>query len=276
MADPYVRQARGVFTGTAGSTDIPAGDMVYFDGDDWELADATDNTKYAEAMAVEAVSSGEVGVYCRSGILVDIDDTAYTQGDQYYLSETAGGITNTYILGSTTAEALVQLVGFGLSTNEVYIDIPPLRVVHESYSFPYLEANTSNDVDGDFMGKGLPTVADAVGFSFEMPRNLIKIEEARLWWCGTGTALDTSDTYTIDVSGGIDDETTTATYGGITAAALTVAANDLAVADVTAAFDETGLQKPGNVTAVDVNKAAEGSGGDDPIMLCVSIVFVVC
>jgi len=51
-SDAYVRQARGVFTGTVGSTDVTAGSPVYFDGTDWELADADDNTKYAEAIAV--------------------------------------------------------------------------------------------------------------------------------------------------------------------------------------------------------------------------------
>ena len=54
---------------------------------------------------------------------------------------------------------------------------------------------------------------------------------------------------------------------------MTVAANDIAVADVSAAFDGTGLVAPGNVVGVDVKKAAEGAGGDDPIMLCLSVVI---
>lgn len=84
------------------------------------------------------------------------------------------------------------------------------------------------------------------------------------------------DTYTIDVSGGIDDETTTTTTDGITAAALTVADNDLNRADVSAAFDGTGLLAPGNIIGVDVDKAAEGTAGDDPLMLaCVVVLLVV-
>ena len=106
-----------------------------------------------------------------------------------------------------------------------------------------------------------------------VPQNCVAFQQAYLWWCGTGTALDASDTYTIDVSGGVDDETTTANPDGITAAALTVAANDIAVADVSAAFDLAGLVAPGNVIGVDVKKAAEGAGGDDPIMLCLSVVI---
>ena len=49
--------------------------------------------------------------------------------------------------------------------------------------------------------------------------------------------------------------------------------DDLAVADVSAAFDASGLVAPGNVLGVDVKKAAEGTGGDDPIMLCCSVVI---
>ena len=64
MADPHVEQARDKFSATIGSTDVTAGDMMYFDGTDWELADATDNTKFAEAMAVNTYDSGDVGVLC--------------------------------------------------------------------------------------------------------------------------------------------------------------------------------------------------------------------
>ena len=66
MASPYVRQARATFTGTVGSTAVVAGDSVYFDGTDWELADADDNTKFAEAIVTHAFASGDVGFFCRS------------------------------------------------------------------------------------------------------------------------------------------------------------------------------------------------------------------
>jgi hypothetical protein len=141
--------------------------------------------------------------------------------------------------------------------------------------FPYLEANTSNDVDGDFMGKGLITASDAVGASCMVPQNAVGLEIAYLWWCGTGVALDASDTYTVDVSSGVDDETTTATTDGITAAALTVAANDLNSVDISAAFSTTGIIEAGNILGIDINKAAEGAGGDDPIMLSCQLVFQV-
>jgi hypothetical protein len=96
---------------------------------------------------------------------------------------------------------------------------------------------------------------------------------AYLWLCGTGTALDASDTYTFDVSAGIDDETTSASSDGISAASLEVAASDLARKTVTTGFDTNDILEPGNVVGIDVKKAAEGAGGDDPIMLCCSVVI---
>ena len=272
MADPHVEQARDKFSATIGSTDVTAGDMMYFDGTDWELADATDNTKFAEAMAVNTYDSGDVGVLCRGGIIRDTD-APYTQGSAMFLSETAGDITATRINPTTTAEALSQAVGFALDTERVVIDIKPLHEETINLQFPYTESSAPQDFDGDFHGVGLDDTDAAVGAAFMVPQNCVAVQGAWIWWCGTGTALDASDTYTIDVSGGIDDETTTANTDGITAAALTVAANDLAVADVSAAFDAAGLISPGNVIGVDVKKAAEGAGGDDPIMLCLSVVI---
>ncbi len=273
MADPHVEQARDKFSATIGSTDVTAGDMMYFDGTDWELADATDNTKFAEAMAVNTYDSGDVGVLCRGGIIRDTD-APYTQGAAMFLSaSTAGDITATRINVTTTAEALNQTVGFVIDTGRVAIDIKPLHEETINLQFPYTESAAPQDFDGDFHGVGLDDTDAAVGAAFMVPQNCVAFQQAYLWWCGTGTLLDTSDTYTIDVSGGVDDETTTATTDGITAASLAVAANDIAVADVSAAFDGTGLVAPGNVVGVDVKKAAEGAGGDDPIMLCLSVVI---
>ena len=245
---------------------------MYFDGTDWELADATDNTKFAEAMAVNTYDSGDVGVLCRGGIIRDTD-APYTQGSAMFLSETAGDITATRINITTQAEAVSQAVGFALDTERVVIDIKPLHEETINLQVPYTESSAPQDFDGDFHGVGLDDTDAAVGAAFMVPQNCVAFQQAYLWWCGTGTLLDTSDTYTIDVSGGVDDETTSATTDGITASSLAVAANDIAVADVSAAFDGTGLIAPGNVIGVDVKKAAEGAGGDDPIMLCLSVTI---
>ncbi len=272
MADPFLRQTRGSIGITIGSTDVKAGDLLYFDGTDWEKADADDNTKHAELIATSPQSAGEVSVGCREAIIVDTD-APYTQGGAQYLSATAGAITETKPTG---AENLNQVVGFALSTSEIAVEcrVPVEHTI--SVSFPYNVNAAPQDRDNDFMGLGLDDTSAEVGVSVEVPPNAINVAVfARLWWCGTGTALDTGDTYTIDVSGGIDDETTSATQDGISAAALTVAANDLANADVSAAFDGTGLVAPGNILGIAVKKAAEGATGDDPIILSISMTFFV-
>jgi len=271
--DPYVRQSRGVFTGTVGSTDITAGDPVYFDGTDWELADADDNTKFAEAIAVNNFSAAEVGAFCRSCIIVDTD-APYTQGDQYFLSTTAGDITATRPTG---ANNLKQVLGFGLSTTELYVDIPPVRELLVNVAMQAGGATAAVAMHEDWGGVTLLAANDMACGSVMCPENCIGLEIAYLWWSNaTGSpALDASDTYTIDVSAAVSDETNVATTDGITAAALTCADNDIMRADVSAAFDGTGIIEAGNVLGIDVDKAAEGAGGDDPLILCCCLVFKV-
>jgi len=86
----YVTEAKGHFTGIAGSTDLLAGELCYFDGTDWERANAADNTKFAEAVAVVSVKSGDVAMLCTECLIVDIDDP-YTQGAEMYLSAATAG-----------------------------------------------------------------------------------------------------------------------------------------------------------------------------------------
>jgi hypothetical protein len=270
MADPKVRQARGVFTGTAGSTAFTAGDLVYFDGTDWELADADDNTKFAEAVSTVTVAAGEAVALCRSCVVIDTD-APFTQGDELYLSTTAGGMTGTRPTGNNN---LMQVIGFALSTSEIYVDLKPMHEVTVNVHFT-TDGTAAFSHSGDWAGVLAAAANEAAGGSFMVPQNCVGVNIAYLWWVGVGTALDGSDTYTIDVSAGVDDETKTATQDGITAAALTVAAEDIAVADVSLAFTGTGIIEPGNVVGIVVDKAAEGAGGDDPLMLCVSIVLQV-
>jgi hypothetical protein len=254
-----------------GSTDVVAGDVLYHDGTDWELADADDNTKFGELFAAESFSSGESGVGCVGGVLVDAD-SPFTQGNSMYLSTTAGAITATRPTG---AENLAQIVGFCLSTKEVKVWIPPLHEEHINQS-PMTDGTAVYSQYGDATGVLLGAASEAAGYTFMVPQNMVEAVITYLWWAGVGTALDTSDTYTIDVSSGVDDETTTTTSDGITAAALTVAASDFNRADVSAAFDGTGILKPGNIVCVDVDKAAEGSAGDDPLVLAlVSVIRCV-
>ena len=269
MADPKVRQARGVRTITLGVT-VTAGDLLFFDGTNYILADADDNTKFAEMIATNNFASGDVGTGCTSCIIVDID-APFTQGDTQYLSATAGAITATRPTG---AENLMQVVGFAQSTSELTMSIQ-MPKEHTINASPMTDGTAAFSQRNDFTGVLLAATSEAAGYSFLTPQNMIGTPLiAYLWWSGVGTALDTSDTYTIDVSAGVDDETNTANQDGITAAALTVAADDLNRADVSAAFDAASLIAPGNIVGVDVDKAAEGTGGDDPLMLGLQLIVL--
>lgn len=270
MAAPYIAEMLGPVAILIGSTDVVAGDILYFDGTDWELADADDNTKFGELIAAASFSAGENGVGCFGGVLVDTD-APYTQSEIMYLSTTAGAITGTRPTG---AENLIQCVGFALSTSEVKMLIAPVH--EETISMaPMTDGTAAYSQYGDFTGVLLAAASEAAGYSFMIPQNCVGSVIFYLWWTGVGTALDASDTYTIDVSSGVDDETTTTTQDGIAAAALTVAASDINRADVSAAFDGTGIVAPGNIVAVDVDKAAEGTGGDDPLM-CALVAVLQC
>ena len=271
MADPFVKRARGVFQATIGSTAVTAGDPLYFDGTDWELADADDETKFAEAFSTATYASGVQGALCVECLIEDVD-APYTQGQSLYLSATAGDLTATRPTG---ANNLIQVLAFALSTSTLNarIKIPEELTINLS---PMTDGTAAFSQRNDYTGVLLAAANEAAGYTFMVPQNYVGNIKAYLWWSGVGTALDTSDTYTVDTSGGVDDETNTAGTGGITAAALTVAADDLNRADVSAAFDATGILQPGNIVAVDVDKSNEGAGGDDALMLgCQVIILVV-
>ena len=259
MADPYVKQATGVFEGTVGSTDLIAGAPVYFDGTDWEKADATDMTKYAEAICINNVASGSIGAFfCRRCIIVDTDTSAYTQGDNYFLATTAGTITATRPTGNSN---LKQCLGFALSANELDINIRPVRekMLWVDLQTPYACAVTT---DGDWAGKSFGEDADAVHGTQVFPENTVGLEIAYAWLY-IEDALITSGSITVDVSAGVSDEPGTTTTDGIASTALLVTtADDLCRVDITEAFDGTGIVEPGNHFGIDIAKANETSGQD--------------
>ncbi len=262
MADPYVRQASGIFTGVVGSTDIAVGTPIYFDGTDWEKADATDHTKYAEAIAVHNYSAGETGVFCRRCILNDIDSSSYTQADQYFLSATAGAITATRPTGAAN---LVQVLGEGISTNELYIDIPP---VTEHHVWLTNTATTSAEDGGVQLDSGNhgshATNADDedIFFTLEIPSNCVGLEIAHLW----NAAEDVGNTpqFALTVGAGSDGEDHTATTADttVTGTSIGATADDLYKIAITTSFDATGIWQCGNLLGI---KYTEASGTTDPI-----------
>ena len=179
MADLTVKEAYGIFTGTVGSTDINRGDLVYFDGTDWELADATDNTKFAEAISIYDVDSGDPGVFCVSALFDDID-APYTQGETQYLSPTAGALTTTRP-GATVGNELAQVVGFSLSTSQVRIDIQAPHEFSIWVDLPYAGGSAAVTIDGDWAGLSMTADADAAHGTGVFPQNTVALKEAYLW-----------------------------------------------------------------------------------------------
>jgi len=269
MADPYVRQAAGVFVGTVGSVACTAGDPLYFDGVDWELADADDNTKYAEAIAVDSFGIGDVGVFCRSCIIVDTD-APYTQGDQYFLSETAGAITATR---PTTKGALKQVLGFGLSTRELYVDIPPVREQAANYNFVSNqdEADGAQLDSGDHIAVWMNADDEDVGATFVVPDNAVGIEIAYLYTAAE--AVTGATDFDITVAGATDGEQHDAGTQDTTLASQTasgVAGDEIHRIDCTTGFDASGLLEADNV----VGFHCIYDGGQTDVVLALALYVV--
>ena len=272
MADPYVREYVGFFTGTVGSTDIGAGDLIYFDGTDWELADASDNTIFAEAMSLGNYQSGVVGGFCLGGVVVDTD-APYTQGDQYYLSETAGAITATR---PTTAASLRQLVAFGLSTERLRVKVEMVREYHQSYNFRSNAAQAQGDqLDtlGDYLGAMTNADAEDMGATFACPQNEVGIEIAYLYTAAedAGGATDFDMTMAGARDGEQHDVGTQDVLANLVASGAV--ADEIQRNDVTTGLDASGNIEPDNV--VGVHLIHDGGRTDDVHAFALHIVWLV-
>ena len=262
MADPHVTKARDIFTATVGSTDVTAGDLVYFDGTDWEKADASAHTSFAEAMVLNTYDSGDVGLLCTGGILVDTD-APYTQGAAMYLSETAGANTATI---PTTNAAIKQVIGFAISTSEVRVDI---RIPsYQNQFFPVSAYDTSGEpglgvVTDGWPGPGLDGASETAYVVGRFPDNFVEMEMARVVTHNTATsAVDYDFTVAAGYDNGDNDEAGTT----ITAdtSEMTPADNKLVTFNVAALLD-SGLQGPGRNFAIKIDPDGVG-GGEQQIL----------
>ncbi|KKN01701.1 hypothetical protein LCGC14_1125060 [marine sediment metagenome] len=253
---------------------MSAGDPVYFDGTDWELADASDNTKFAEAIATNNYSSGEVGTLCISCIVVDID-APYTQGDNYFLSETAGAVPTA--TRPTTTASLRQVIGFGLSTSRLRMDIVPPREEHmwvnTQSSLVAAEVVTVLD-SGNFGGILSNNDGEVVYLTFACPQNCVGLEFARSY---SAVEVRTNPTdYTVTVSGAADGEQHDATTQDATLtdmAASGAAEDEIEGAIMTTGFDATGIIEPDNL--VGVKMVHDGGETDATLSFGIMLVFLV-
>ena len=272
-SDPEIVQAQNLFTGLVGSTDLLPGDMVYFDGTDWEKADASLHTTFAEAIVVNGVSSGEQGAFCTSGVIVDID-APYTQGAAYYVSETAGAITATI---PTTNAAVRQVVGFALSTSEVHAEI---RIpTYESHWFEVAAKDSTAEpglgvITDGWPGPGIDAAAETVYIIGRLPENFVELELALIVTSNTAaSALD----YDFTVAAGYDGASNAQDTGtAITAADVdggSPADSLLETFDISAMLD-AGLVGPGRNFSVFIDPDGVGGGEQQILGMAIGVLVV--
>ena len=269
MAAPFVDVAVDAFTGLTGSTALVAGDLVYFDGTDWEKADATDNLKFAEAMCINNAAVGETASFCTKGILTD-GDAPYTQGDNYFLSETAGELTATRPTGAVN---LKQVCAYGLSTSELRVSInAPYEKVVELNANGATSAQTEMD-SGNYGGPMLDADNESAFFACLVPENCVGYEIAYLWTsvnatCGTPTV----GVFVGSSIGGAQHDAVTAdtTLASITSEGSAI--HEMLRSDITTGFDATNIIRPGALVGVHVFQ--EDGGTDITWAFAVQVVFV--
>jgi len=271
MADPFVRQARGVFSATVGVA-VTAGDLMFFDGTNWILADADDNTKFCEAIAVNTLIANDVGNLCLSCIVVDTD-APFTQGNTHYLSETAGANTATR---PTTLASLRQVVGFALSTTELRLEPAQPHEHHESYNLA--SAVTTEGVatfnSGNFFTPTTNADAETITATWACPQNTVGLVFARLF--SAAAVVSAATDLTILVSGARDGEQWDATTVDATLTTLVVSgavADEIQGSTITTAMDAAGIIEPDNT--VGFHGVHDGAQTDILHYMAIEVVYLV-
>lgn len=270
MAQAVAVETRGKRNVTLNGT-VNRFDLIAHNGTNWVQADANDPTLYAQAIVLADGVSGDVREAASYVRLTD-SDAPYTQDAIQYLSGTAGEHTETR---PATAGDLVQAVGRAFSTTEVEFDIQPAREVSVTLpGVPYATAAGTLLDTGPAAGYVLAAVADGVTYGWVAPGNAVDILYAKFYWSGNIT-LDASDTYQVHVSSVAAGEENDATEDTTlqSATALTVTVDQLAQAVLTTGLDAAGIGTPGDMVSIEIEKVAEGTGGDDPILLGCELVY---
>ena len=212
-------------------------------------------------------------MFCVSALFDDID-APYTQGDQYFLSETAGEITATR---PTTLASLRQLVGFGVSTTLLRVDIKPVSEVHQwiptQSSAVTTEATTALD-SGNFAGPTANADGEIWYVVTNVPQNCVGLEFARVW--GAGEVVTGATDVTVTVSGATDGEQWDATTEDATLTTLVITgavADEIQGSTLTTGLDAAGIIQPDNL--VGIKMVYDGGQTDIVINFGVEIVYLV-
>tara|TARA_R110000772_G_scaffold268686_2_gene397493 strand:- start:43276 stop:44598 length:1323 start_codon:yes stop_codon:yes gene_type:complete len=113
---------------------VTAGQVVYISGatGGFPQVALADNTDYSKAnvlaISTESKADGQTVLVCISGLIEDIDTSAFTEGDTLYLG-TNGNLTSTHPSGINA----VQVIGFATkinaSTGSVIMELDTLTVI---------------------------------------------------------------------------------------------------------------------------------------------------
>ena len=255
---------------------VVAGDLLYHDGTSYAKADASAQASYAQLVALESgdgdASDFKDEVEAAPYALIYDADAPYTQDAVQYLSATAGEITET---APSAASDLMQSVGVARETTLIEVSIaPPTEVTVQLPVGAFLGTAAYLIQDtGPAAGIVLAAANDSVQYVWHAPRNSVGIKRAILGWSANIT-LDASDTYDIAASSVAAGEANDLLTDTIAAAALTVTVDEVAEQDIIAGLNAAGFGTPGDWVHIDVNKAAEGSAGDDPVLYGVSLTYL--
>ena len=250
---------------------VSAYDLIAHNGTNWVTADATDETLPAALVALQAGASGDVVEAAPYVVLTD-SDAPYTVDTTQYLSETAGAHTETRV---TTAAALRQVVGHSVDTSTVVFDVGFTEVDVRGVEVLLQDtaARLINDA-GPAAGVVLAAVNDNVVYGIAIPENAISIVTGYAPY-GADVALDASDTVSVTVASTVSGKANDANTDSLAATGLSVAADSVANFDLSTALNAAALVEPGGSLFINLIKAAEGTGGDDPIFMAPHVIFKV-
>ena len=272
MADISIQSSkfRRKVTISASNT-VVAGNLLNHDGTNYALADASAQGTYASLVALQGGVAGDVIEAAPYAVISDLD-APYTQDSTQYLSATAGAITQT---APTGASDLMQQVGYAHSTELIEVNLqPPKEVTVQLPVGAFLATSQYLVTDtGPAAGIELQAPSDSVQYVWHTPRNSVGIVRVIFGWSANET-LDTADTYTVSASSAAAGEANDALTDSISAAAFTVAADAVAEANIVAGLNAAGFGTPGDWVHIDIDKAAEGTGGEDPVLYGVSLTYL--
>lgn len=188
---------------------VTRGDLIgYSTG--WKTADANvaAGPIYAQLVAMNDGVSGDEIEACRSCTIYD-GDAPYTAGSIYYTSGTAGEATLTK---PTTGGDLIQVVGVGLSTSRLKLDIKAPMV--QTLFFNADTYDTTGEpglgvVDAGWTGPDLDAAGEDAYVKGRLPDNMVSLLSARILINSTAlTAIDLDLTITGGYDGADNNEDT--------------------------------------------------------------------